>query len=73
MSKSLFNRARDIRHGALECEMVARMETEGRELTDEETIAELEYLKETFPYAGYDPKDLKVKMDAINYLLKKYK
>lgn len=69
-AKTLFNRARDIKGGVLESRMVARMETEGRELTDIETIAELKYLKETLPYAGID--DLKEKMYAINYLLKKY-
>lgn len=49
------------------------METEGRELTDTETIAELKYLKETLPYAGLEPEDRKEKMYAINYLLKQYK
>ena len=73
MSKTLFDRARDIRNGALESRLVARMETEGRELTDEETIAELEYLKEMLPYAGYEPEDIKEQMAAINYLLKKYR
>lgn len=73
MSKTLFDRARDIRHGALESRLVARMETEGRPLTDKETISELEYLKETLPYAGYEPEDIKEQMAAINYLLKKYR
>jgi hypothetical protein len=50
--KSLFERAINIRHGCLESRLVARMETEGRELTDEETANELEYLAETIPYAG---------------------
>ena len=36
-------------HGCLESRLVARMETEGRELTDEETVNELEYLAETIP------------------------
>lgn len=73
MAKTLFDRARDIKGGALESRMVARMETEGRPLTDEETISELKYLKETFPYAGLEPEDLRDKMYAINYLLRKYK
>ena len=73
LSKTLFDRARDIRNGALESRLVARMETEGRPLTDEETIAELQYLKETLPYAGYEPEDIKEQMGAINYLLKKYR
>lgn len=72
MAKSLFDKARDIRHGALESRLVARMETEGRPLTDEETFSELEYLKETLPYAGYEPEDIKDQMLAINYLLKRY-
>lgn len=73
MGKSLFDRARDIRKGALESRLVARMETEGRPLTDDETIAELLYLKETLPYAGYESEDIKEQMGAINYLLKKYR
>ena len=40
--------------------------------TDNETLLELQYLKETLPYAGYEPEDLKEKMDAINYILKRY-
>ena len=72
MKKTLFDRARDIKNGALESRLVARMETKGRPLTDAETISELKYLKETFPYAGLEPEDLKEKMYAINYLLKKY-
>lgn len=72
-AKTLFDRAIDIKGGALESRMVARMETEGRPLTDDETIAELRYLKETLPYAGYEWEDIKDKMQAINYLLKKYK
>lgn len=70
--KTLFDRARDIKGGALESRMVARMETEGRPLTDSETIAELIYLKETLPCSGYEWEDIKDKMQAINYLLKKY-
>lgn len=70
MKKSLFDRARNIRHGALESRMVARMETEGRSLTDDETISELLYLKDTLPYAGLEKEDLKPMMSAINYLLK---
>ena len=68
--KSLFDRARDIQHGVLESRMVARMETEGRPLTDAETINELRYLQETLPYAGLEKEDLKPIMKAINYLLK---
>lgn len=69
MKKSLFDRARDVQHGALESRMVARMETEGRPLTDDETITELLYLKDTLPYAGLEKEDLNPKIKAINYLL----
>lgn len=68
--KSLFDRARNIQHGVLESRMVARMETEGRPLTDSETISELKYLKDTLPYAGLEKEDLRPMMKAINYLLK---
>lgn len=71
--KTLFNRARDVRHGVLESRMVARMETEGRELTDEETANELEYLAETIPYAGLDAKERNDIMAAIRYLRKYYR
>lgn len=72
MTKSLFDKARNIRKGILESRLVARMETEGRPLTDNETIRELEYLKETLPYAGYEPDEQREKLSAINYLLKRY-
>lgn len=70
--KTLFERACNIRKGVLESRMVARMETEGRPLTDDETISELKYLKETIPYAGLESVDQNNIMSAINYLLKKY-
>lgn len=70
MKKSLFERARCVRHGVLESRMVARMETEGRPLTDQETYSELIYLKETIPYAGLEKEDVQPMMAAINYLLK---
>lgn len=70
--KSLFDRARDIRHGCLESRMVARMETEGRPLTNEETVNELEYLAETIPYAGLEKEDKNNIMVAIRYLRKYY-
>lgn len=71
--KTLFNRARNIRGGVLEGRLVARMETEGRELTDEETANELEYLAETIPYAGLEKEDKNNIMSAIRYLRKYYK
>lgn len=70
--KSLFERARNIRHGCLESRLVARMETEGRSLTDEETANELEYLAETIPYAGLEREDKDNIMAAIRYLRKYY-
>ena len=70
--KSLFDRARDIRHGCLESRLVARMETEGRKLTDEETANELEYLAETIPYAVLEREDKNNIMTAIRYLRKYY-
>lgn len=71
--KTLFKRAREIRHGVLESRLVARMETKGRELTDEETVQELEYLAETISYAGLEKEDRNNMMAAIRYLRKYYK
>ena len=71
--KTLFKRARENRHGVLESRLVARMETKGRELTDEETVQELEYLAETIPYAGLEKEDRNNMMAAIRYLRKYYK
>nr|DAT97386.1 MAG TPA: hypothetical protein [Bacteriophage sp.] len=71
--KTLFKRAREIRHGVLESRLVARMETKGGELTDEETVQELEYLAETIPYAGLEKEDRNNMMAAIRYLRKYYK
>ena len=70
--KPLFERARNIRHGCLESRLVSRMETEGRPLTDEETVDELEYLAETIPYAGLEREDKDNIMAAIRYLRKYY-
>ena len=70
--KSLFERARNIRHGCLESRLVARMETEGRPLTDEETANESEYLAEAIPYAGLGKEYEKEIMTAIRYLRKYY-
>lgn len=72
MKKSLFNRAREIRGGILESRLVARMETEGRELTDKETISELEYLRDTFRYSGYEEDFIREVLQVVNYLLKRY-
>lgn len=71
--KTLFSRARDIKGGVLESRLVSRMETEGRELTDEETAQELEYFAETIPYAGLEKEDRDNIMAAIRYLRKYYK
>ena len=72
MKKSLCQRARDIRGGVLESRIVARMDDLNRELTDAETIAELEYLRDTFQYSGYEDKSIKEVLQAVNYLLKRY-
>ncbi len=70
MKKSLFERARTARGGVLESRMVARMETEHRPLTDEETRSELRYLIETIPHAGLEPEDEREIMKACRYLLR---
>ena len=67
--KSLFNRARDIQGGILESRMVARMETEHRELTDDETKAECEYLLETIDYSGYEKEYVSAIKKACRYIL----
>ena len=69
MKKSLFQRALSIRNGVLESRLVARSDDLNRDLTDSETIAELQYLKETLPYSGNDVKE---HMIVINYLLNRY-
>ena len=68
--KTLYERARDIQGGVLESRMVARKETEGRDLTDEETRAECEYLLETIDYSGYDRKEISDIKRACRYILK---
>lgn len=70
--RSLFERARNVRGGCLESRLVARSETKGRPLTDEETEKELEYLAETIPYAGLETEDRHNIMSAIRYLRKYY-
>lgn len=67
--KTLFEKARDIRHGALESRMVARMETEGRPLTDEETLNEVKYLLETIPFAGLEKEDERNIIAACRYII----
>lgn len=69
---TLFNIARDCYGGALEARMVARMETEGRDLTNEETKSEVEYVLETIDYSGREPKDIAQVKKACKYVLKKY-
>lgn len=68
--KTLFNRARNYCNGALESRLVARMETEGRELTNEETKAEAQYILETIDYAGYEPEETKLIKRACRQVLK---
>ena len=69
-SKTLFDKARDIKHGVLESRMVARMETEGRPLTDEETLNEVKYLLETIPFAGLEKEDERNILAACRYIIK---
>lgn len=71
MKKSLFNTARDIQHGILESRMVSRKETEGRDLTDAETIKECEYILETIDYAGRDANETRLIKQACKYIIKK--
>lgn len=71
--KSLFDRARNVRRGCLESRLVARMEIEGKPLTDEETANELEYLAETIPYGGLSDEDVREIVSAIRYLRRYYK
>ena len=72
MATSLFNTARDICHGVLESRMVARMETEGRALTDYETAKECEYLLETIDYSGYDRDEIANIKRACRHIIKRY-
>ena len=71
--KSLFDTARDIQHGVLESRMTARMETEGRKLTDRETVSECEYILETIDYSGYDTKYIGAIKRACKYIIGRYK
>ena len=73
MQESLCNVARDCFSGVLESRIVARMETEGRELTDIEVVKECEYLLETIDYAGYDGKYTSAVKRACKYVLKKWR
>lgn len=52
--KSLFERARDYRHGVLEAVLVARADDLNRPLTDRETYEELKYQLEDLPYKPDD-------------------
>lgn len=70
--ESLFNIARDCYGGVLEGRMIARKETEGRDLTDEETKSEVEYVLDTIDYSGREPKNIAQIKKACKYVLKKY-
>lgn len=72
MKKTLCQKARDIRGGVLESRIVARMDDLNRELTDAETIAELEYLRDTFQYSGYEDDSIREVLQAVKYLLRRY-
>ena len=69
---SLFDTARDIYHGVLESRMVARMETEGRALTDYETAKECEYLLETIDYSGYERDEIARIKRACRHIIRRY-
>lgn len=73
MAKTLFNKARDAAGGILESRMVARMETEGRELTDEETSKELRYILDMAPCAGWEPEYERKVVNACRRLLRAHK
>jgi len=69
--KTLFELGRDCYGGILEARFVARMETEGRNLTDAETVAECEYILDTVDYSGRDGREISQIKRACRYLLKK--
>lgn len=73
MKKSLCNTARDICHGVLERRIVARMDDLNRDLTDEETVEECEYMLEQFypEFTGYDTEYCSEVRKACRYILKK--
>lgn len=52
--RSLFERARDYRHGVLETVLVARADDLNHPLTDRETYEELKYQLEDLPYKPDD-------------------
>ena len=71
MKKTLFNIARDYKQGILESRMVARKETEGRDLTDAETIKECEYILETIDHAGHADDETRQIKQACKYIIRK--
>ncbi len=73
MKKSLFDRSRDIFGGVLESRMVARMETEGRALSDDETVAECQYILETVDYSGRERSEIAKIKRACKYILREGK
>lgn len=71
MKKSLFNIAVNIQGGILESRLLART-INGKELTDEETIKELEYQLYDLPTKGLEPEEERNMRKAIKYVLNKY-
>lgn len=67
--KLLFDSAIDVAGGILESRMIARLETEGRKLTNTETVAELDYIMETIDYAGREAEEVREIKKACKYLL----
>lgn len=73
MKKSLFERAVNIRGGALESRLVARSDDMNRDLTDSETLAECQYILETIDYAGREPETVREIKQACRYIIRAYK
>ena len=67
--KSLYQ-LRDARRETLKIRrIVSRMETEGRELTDEEVVNECKYILETIDYAGYGSERTREIKAACRYII----
>lgn len=65
--KSLFERALNT---DLHSRFIARAEDLNRDLTDEETVAEIKYHLETLPYKGLEPEDERRIRRQLKALLK---
>lgn len=65
---SLFQRALGT---SLHSRFVARSEDLGRELSDDETCKEAQYLLETIPYGGHEEEETKIAVRELKALLRK--